>query len=102
MGKLVTGAIGLVIGLVLGAIFGGALKIGAAAGVSAATGIGAGICSTVIAAQEEGLLTPEEVDQELTRAARDMVSITDDLSGEIVGSAAGCKAIIDRLRAAID
>ncbi|WOI58085.1 hypothetical protein [Palleronia sp. LCG004] len=100
MGKLVTGAIGLVIGLVIGAIFGGALKIGAAAGVGAATGIGAGICSTVIAAQEEGLLTPEEIDRVLNRAARDMATTADDLDGEIVGSAAECEATMDRLRAA--
>ena len=71
MGKLLVGLIGLVVGAVLGAMFGGALIGGTAAGIGVATGLSAGICSTVAAAQEEGLLTEVQVDQVLTRAATD-------------------------------
>ena len=102
MGKLATGATGLAIGLLVGAVFGGALKMGAAAGMGAATGIGAGICSAALAAQEESLLTPGEIDQVLTRAARDMATTADGLDGEIVGSAAECETIMDRLRRATE
>ncbi|MGG7644799.1 hypothetical protein ACQ5SP_08355 [Rhodovulum sp. YNF3179] len=99
MGKLVIGLLGLVVGLVGGAIFGGALIGGAATGVGIATGLSAGICSTVQAAQEEGLLTAEQVDQVLLRAAQDMGGSEVVADGsEMVGSAAECDAVMQRLR----
>ena len=100
MGKLVTGIVGLVVGLMVGSFVGGAMKIGAAAGVGVATGLSAGICSTVEAAQQEGLLTSEQVDQVLNRAARDMAATVYDAeeTEEIVGSAGECDAVMSRLR----
>ena len=101
MGKTVIGLIGLVVGAVLGAMFGGALIGGSAAGLGVATGLSAGICSTVQAAQEEGLLTAEEVDQVLNRAAADSAAMVGSETPEtIVGSAADCAGVMQRLRAA--
>lgn len=93
--------IGLVIGLVVGAAGGAMLIGGGAAGLGIATGLGAGICSTVQAAQEEGIMTAEQVDQVLNRAAADMAAMSSvESSSEIVGSAAECEGVLDRLRAA--
>jgi hypothetical protein len=72
MGKTLIGLLGLVVGLIGGAVVGGSLLGGAATGVGIATGLSAGICSTVTAATEEGLLTEEQVAQVLTRAATDL------------------------------
>lgn len=101
MGKVLIGLIGLVVGLVVGAMFGGAVIGGSAAGVGVATGLSAGICSTIQAAQEEGLLTAEQVDQVLNRAAADSAAMAgSETPGAIVGSAAECDGVMDRLRAA--
>ena len=101
MGKAVIGVIALVVGIVLGTLFGGALIGGSAAGVGLATGLSAGICSTVRATQEDGLLTAEEVDQALNRAAADLAEMVDaETPAVIVGSSRECAAIMDQLRAA--
>lgn len=101
MGKVVFGLIGLVVGVVLGTMFGGALIGGSAAGIGVATGLSAGICSTVQAAQEEGLLTAEEVDQVLNRAATDSAAMAGgETPATIIGSAEECEGVMDRLRAA--
>ena len=95
MGKVLTLILGLVVGAIGGTMFGGSL-IGAATGVGIATGMSAGICSTVQAAQEEGLLTSEQVDKVLTRAAADL---SDEAgSGEIVGVSADCETVMQQLR----
>lgn len=87
MGKLLIGIVGLVIGIVAGTFFGRAMIGGAATGVGIATGMSAGVCSTVIAAQEEGLLTTEQVDQVLTRAAADLAEISGETAPDaVVGS----------------
>ncbi len=101
MGKAILAILCLVVGMVIGGI--GALTFGggAMAGLGIATGLSAGICSTVQAAVEEQLLTPEQVDQVLTRAAGDMAAMTGEtVEGEIVGSSAGCADVLERLRAA--
>lgn len=77
MGRIVFGLLGLVIGAIGGTVFGGALLGGSAAGVGIATGMTAGICTTVTAATEEGLLTSEEVEQVMARAAADLGSTMD-------------------------
>ena len=99
MGKALFGIIALVIGLIIGVAFGGALTSGAAAGIGIATGLSAGICSTVTAAQEEGLLTAEQVAQVLTRAAADMGAEVPDGTG-LVNNAEECAGILDKLRSA--
>ena len=97
MGKL---AIGVLIGAILG-FFGGSMMLGSAVGIGAATGLSAGICSTVKAAQEEGFLDTAQVDKVLTRAASDTAAMSGQaFEGEIVNSAAGCDAALEKLREA--
>ena len=69
MGKLGIAVISLLAGLVMGAIGGLSLGGGAFAGAGAATGLATGICATVQAAQQVGVMTPDQVDQVLARAA---------------------------------
>ena len=95
MGKVVTGIIGLIIGAVLGVVIGGPLMMGSAAGVGIATGLNAGICTTVTAAENEGLLSPEEVDQVLTRAASDIAAMQGlELENESLGSSENCEQVM--------
>lgn len=101
MSKIVFAIIGIVVGAVLGVFLVAPMMSGAAAGIGVATGLSAGICSTVQAAQEEGLLTPEQIDQVLNRAASDMA----EFSGEVVpnglvGGVDECASIMERLRSA--
>jgi hypothetical protein len=98
MGKALIGLLGLVLGLIGGAVVGGSLLGGAATGVGIATGLSAGICSTVTAATEEGLLTEEQVAQVLTRAAADLGGMAE--AGELVGSTADCERVMQELMAA--
>lgn len=82
-------------------MLGGSLIGGAATGAGIATGMSAGICSTVQAAQEEGLLTAEQVDQVLTRAAADLSDLSGDGdTGKIIGVSADCENILKQLREA--
>lgn len=98
MGRILIGIVGLIIGLIGGAVFGGSLIGGTAAGIGIATGASAGICMTVQAAEEEGLLTPDEIDQVLTRAAADAAAIAGtETPGQIVGSADDCTEVLQRL-----
>lgn len=99
MSKVTTSILGLIVGLIGGTFFGGSLIGGAATGVGLATGLSAGICSTVQAAQEEGLMTPEQVDQVLTRAAADLAEASGQAgSADIVGIAADCENVMIQLR----
>lgn len=101
MGKAVIGVIALVIGLAIGGFGGLSLGGGAMMGMGVATGLSAGICSTVQAAQEEGVMTAEQVDQVLKRAAADLGGVTELPEGEaMVGGAADCQAVLARLREA--
>ena len=98
MGKFLIGVIGLVVGLIGGAVIGGSLLGGAATGVGIATGLSAGICSTMTAATEEGLLTEEQVAQVLARAASDLGAVAE--AGDLVGSVADCERVMQELTAA--
>ncbi len=98
MGKLI---IGLVIGLIVGGIGGGMLGVGSGAGVGIATGLSAGVCGIANAAQQEGFLTEEEVDQVFNRAVSNLRELTPDAedSGEtIVGAASECDSVLQQLR----
>ena len=69
------------------------------AGAGAAAGLSVGICSTVQAAQEEGLMTAEQVDRVLSRAAQDLSGAGEVPPGhEVVGSAAACEKVLARVR----
>ena len=99
MGKALIAVIFLIIGVGIGAVFGGALIGGGAAGMGIATGLSAGICSTVQAAQEEGIMTAEQVDLVLTRASANMAGLSGvETSEPIVGSAAQCDTVLENLR----
>lgn len=101
MGKTILAILCLVVGLVIGTMFGGALIGGGAVGIGIATGLGAGVCSTVQAAQEEGIMSAEQVDQVLNRAAADLATFSSVEAPEaIVGSAADCEDVLARLKAA--
>jgi hypothetical protein len=99
MGKLI---IGLVIGLVAGA--GGALLLGGGAltGIGVATGLSAGICSTIEAAQDIGVMTAEQADAVLTAAAEKLSGTDSVEGGDVVGVAAECEQVMQSLTEAAD
>ena len=91
MGKAGIAVASLVIGLLAGGIGGALFGSGAGAGAGAATGMATGICSTMKAAQDLKLLAPEQVDQVLDKAAKDISGKDDLADGEkAVGSAKAC------------
>ncbi|MCT8160021.1 hypothetical protein [Pseudoruegeria sp. SHC-113] len=91
MGKTGIAIISLVVGLGVGSWGGLNLGGGAMMGVGVATGLSSGICATVQAAQEEGLLTAEQVDLVLNRAAQDISGKAELAEGEqMIGSADQC------------
>jgi len=99
MSKVLIGLAGLIIGAMAGALFGGALIGGAATGVGIATGASAGICMTVQAAEEEGLLTPGEIDMVLSRAAADAAEFSgNEAPAQVVGARDDCASVMERLR----
>ena len=101
MTKGLIGIIALIIGLVAGAV--GALTLGGGAmmGMGVATGLSAGICATVQAAREESIMTAEQVDQTLRRAAADLGSTAQLSDGQqMVGSASECEVVMEKLREA--
>jgi hypothetical protein len=103
MGKFVIGALlGLVIGLAGGAFIGFSGGTGVGAGVGIATGFTAGACGVVRVAQEEGLLTEEQVDQVFNRGLEMLAEMNPDApaSEPVADSAAECDAALARLRQA--
>lgn len=66
-------------------------------GIGVATGMSAGICSTVKAAQDEGIMSTEQVDVVLRRAASNMGSQLSE-SDPIVGSAQQCDEVMAKLK----
>lgn len=81
----------LIVGMLAGGIGGALLGSGAGAGAGAATGMATGICSTIEAAQDLKLLTPEQVDLVVDRAAKDISGKDALVGGEtVVGSAKAC------------
>jgi hypothetical protein len=101
MGRFLIAGVAFVAGLLVGGTAAMTLGGGGLVGLGIGTGLSAGICSTVRAAQEEGLLTAEQVDQALNRAASDLRPAAGaDPGAEIVGSAAACGEGMARLAAA--
>jgi hypothetical protein len=101
MGIVVIAVLSLIVGAALGVFLVAPVMTGAAAGVGIATGLSAGICATVQAAQEEELLTPKQIDQVLNRAAADMAELAEEEAPEeMVGAIGDCEALMDRLRSA--
>ena len=99
MGKLLIAVIGLIIGMAIGAFGAMTLGGGAMVGLGAGAGLATGICATVKAAQTEGVMTAEQVDKVLNRAAKDLAAMSGKPAGEeVVGSAAACEKVLARLR----
>lgn len=100
MGKVGLSIISLVLGLGVGAWGGINLGGGAMMGAGVATGLSSGICATVQAAQEEGIMTAEQVDQVLNRAAQDLSGKTGLPTGDqLIGSADQCADFMSKLMA---
>ena len=114
MGKALFAILGLVVGLVGGTFFGGSLLGGTAAGLGTrplrhrqrppaglgvATGLSAGVCSTITAAKDEGLLTDEQIAQVLMRATSEMGGTVPE-GTSLIGSADECAEVMERLRSA--
>ena len=101
MGKLLIAVIGLIIGIAIGALGAMTLGGGAMVGLGAGAGLATGICSTVKAAQAEGVMTAEQIDKVLNRAAKDLAAMSGKpVEKEVVGSAAACEKVLARLREA--
>ncbi len=101
MSKALLATLTFIVGLVVGGIGGGLLGVGSGAGIGIATGLSAGVCGIANAAQQEGLLTEEQVDQVFNRAVSNLRELTPDVedSGEaIVGAASECDAVLQKLR----
>ena len=101
MGKGLFATLAFVVGLIVGGIGGGMMGVGTGAGVGVATGLSAGVCGIANAAQQESLLTEEQVDQVFNRAVSNLKELTQDADsgGEtIVGAASECDAVLQHLR----
>lgn len=99
MSKILLSLAALVVGIVIGAVAALSLGGGAMMGVGVGTGLSSGICVTVEAAQQEGVMTPEQVDQVLARAARNAAGGSLPEGTQIAGSAAQCEEVLAKLRA---
>jgi len=99
MGKFVIALITLVVGMLIGGF--GALTFGGGAmmGVGLGTGLTTGVCMTVQAAEDLGLMTPAQVDQVLTRAAENLAGHV-DASDEFktTDTSAECKEFLAKFK----
>ncbi|SIO47755.1 hypothetical protein SAMN05444722_2451 [Rhodovulum sp. ES.010] len=95
MGKVL---IGLVIGLLLGGVS-GFLMLGAGMGVGASTGLMTGVCAVVQAAQDEGLMTAEQVDRVLARVPATLGGEMPE-GTEMAEGPTDCATFMDEMRAA--
>lgn len=101
MGKGVLATVTFVVGLIVGGIGGGMMGIGSGAGIGIATGLSAGVCGIANAAQQEGLLTAEQIDQVFNRAVSNLKELSpdaDDGGEAIVGAASECGEVLQNLR----
>ena len=103
MGKYLIGGIaGLILGGII-AFFSLSAMVGAGAGAGIAVGLSSGVCLTVNAAQELGIMTAEQVDEVLNQASNSVRETAGAAAGpEIVGSAAQCDEVLARLRTAAE
>ncbi|MDW4496566.1 hypothetical protein R5H30_01125 [Sulfitobacter sp. D35] len=99
MNKALVAILSLVVGMVLG-YMGSAAMIGGAAGAGIAVGLSSGICAVTRAAEEEGLLTTDQIDQVMQRAATDLAELSGNTAeGEISNTSESCDAVFEKLRA---
>lgn len=103
MGKAFLAIVFLVLGGILGFAGGAAIGFGGGAGMGTATGLSAGVCGLAKAAQDEGFLTAEQVDQVFNRAVENLRALSPDIENEaeqIVGGASECDVVLERLHRA--
>ena len=103
MGKVLLAIVFLVLGGILGFAGGTVTGFGGGAGMGIATGLSAGVCGVARAAQDEGLLTSEQLDQVFNRAVENLRALSPGIETEaerIVGGAGECDAVLARLREA--
>ena len=101
MGKVLLAIVFLVLGGIFGFAGGAAIGFGGGAGMGIATGLSAGVCGLAKAAQDEGLLTDEQVDQVFNRAVENLRALSPEIESDaeqIVGGAGECDAVLERLR----
>lgn len=100
MGKVV---IGLVLGLAAGIgamLYIGSTAVGIGTGAGAAMGISAGLCAMVEAANQSGVLTPEQLDTLIAQASGALAGSDAAPQTEVAGSVAQCETVMSDLRAA--
>jgi hypothetical protein len=101
MKKLLIAIISLIAGILIGGFGGLTVGGGTMAGIGIATGLSSGICITVKAATDLGLLTDEQVDQVLNKAAENAAGHTEIPEDQkIVGTVDQCNEVIAKLKAA--
>ena len=91
MGKGLLATLTFVVGLIVGGVGGGMMGVGTGAGVGIATGLSAGVCGIANAAQQEGLLTEEQVDQVFNRAISNLKRIDARCRRQRRNNCWGCK-----------
>jgi len=102
MGKVLIAILSLAVGLVVGALVGPVVGLGGGAGVGAATGVAAGACGAVRAAEEEGLLTPNEATRTLDRALLNLAALNPELEGNVLPTdEQDCQRALQTLREAL-
>ncbi|MDP5307119.1 hypothetical protein [Paracoccus spongiarum] len=100
MGKVV---IGLVLGLAAGIgamLYIGSTAVGIGTGAGAAMGISAGLCAMVEAANQSGVLTPEQLDTLIAQASGALAGSDAAPQTEVAGSVAQFETVMSDLRAA--
>lgn len=99
MGKALLAIIAFVVGALAGGFGGASLGGGAMMGAGAAVGLTAGACSTIIAAEELGFVTPEEADAVLAQAASNAAAAVGETpQGNISGGLANCRSAMDQIQ----
>ena len=103
MSKVKFAIVFLIIGVAAGFAGGAMVGVGSGAGIGIATGLSAGACGVAKAAQDEGLLTAEQVDRVFSRAIGNLRALSPEVEHDamqIAGGAGECNTVLERLREA--
>lgn len=103
MSKVLFALVFLVAGVAAGFLAGVTIGVGGGTGMGVATGLSVGACGIANAAQDEGLLTPDQVDQVLNRAVTDLRALSPEIETDAEKIASGsfeCDAVLKRFREA--
>lgn len=92
--------LGVVIGAVAGVLLLSPLVLGIGTGVGVATGLQAGACLTVEAAEAAGFITAEQVDEVLNAAVGTIASAEIEGASALSNGDAECAEVVEALKAA--